>query len=79
MLRKDKTWSFVSNSSLSKTFALGRLESQVDFGSKKFGVQKNFLLRKRFSSKKRFVSKKNVWSEKNVGSKKFDGPKKILV
>ena len=72
----DKTWSSVSNSSLSKTFALCQF--------RKLKVQKLcFLPPNIVLGPKKNESKNYFWSEKNFGPKKFRskklGSEKILV
>ena len=61
--RLNKTWSFVSNSSLSKTFELGSLES-LKFRSLVLSFRSPFWVRKNFESEKHFGSEKKIRSEK---------------
>ena len=85
--KDDKTWSSVSNSSLSKTFALCQfrklkvqklcfLPPNVILGLKKW-VQKSFWVRKNFDPQKIKGSNK-IWVWKNFGWKKFWVWKKFL-
>ena len=71
VLKQNKTWSSVSNSNLSKTFALGSSES-LKFRSSVLSLQRSFPL-KFIWGKKIFC----VW--KNVGSEKIFGPKKFCI
>ena len=90
----NKTWSSVSNSSLSKTFALSSLQNlkfrtsvsslQRSFSLKFIFGQTKFLGLKRFWFPEKCLAKKKpcVWknsrSQKVSGRKKILGPKKIL-
>ena len=72
----DKTWFLVSNSSLSKTFAVGNLES-LKFRSSVLSLQGSFSL-KFILSQINFGSEKIFWSEKVLVPRKVFGKKKIL-
>ena len=91
--KKNKTWSSVSNSSLSKIFALHQFRKlkvqklcfllpNVILGLKKW-VQKSFWVRKNVGPEKKFRSKQNLgwkkfWLEKIFCLKKFWAWKKNL-
>ena len=82
---RNKTWSSVSNSSLSKTFALCQFEalfspskhcfkpekneSKILLGQKKILVRKKMLVPKKLGLEK-------IWVGKNFGSEKMMDPKK---
>ena len=65
-----KTWSSVSNSNLSKTFALGSLES-LKFRSSVLSLQRSFSL-------KFILGQKKFWVKKKFGSEQILVPRKIL-
>ena len=92
--KKDKTWSLVSNSSLSKTFALGSLESlkfrssflvwkiQVSrkiLGLKALCVWKNFWTEKMLGPKKNLCLKKLLYLKFFLGPNRIFGKKKMMV
>ena len=89
----DKTWSSVSNSSLSKTFALYQfrklklqkfffLPPNIVLGLKKNESKNYFGSEKNFGPEKNLRPKKKLglkrfWFEKNVGSEKIFGSEKV--
>ena len=76
----NKTWSLVSNSSLSKTFALGSFES-LKFKSSVLSLQRSLILgQKKCWVWKKFVSEKIMVPRKILGLKtwKFFWPINVL-
>jgi len=67
---KNKTWSLVSNSSLSKTFALGSLKPSSSEALLYHFVKKILSLKKIVAPKK-ILGLKNFWVEKKFGVRKF--------